>query len=286
MTSDAYTLSTPDLQTSHVVFASPHSGRFYSDEFLRSSVLDKVQIRSSEDAFMDRLIASGVHHGAPVLSAKMPRAFLDLNRACDELDPAVVEGVRKPGHNPRIASGLGVIPRVVANGRAIYSGKLSYRAAQERIELYWRPYHECLRELMDKTCRTFGKAVLVDFHSMPHEAVQSARAPGAPRPEVVLGDRFGASADGDIVERIETIFLEAGLKVSRNAPFAGAYITQAYGRPSRGHHALQVEVDRSLYMNERHVRPSTNFDAFRQVMDQVVAEIAETGRHIVPLAAE
>lgn len=286
MTSDAYTLSVPDIQTSHVVFASPHSGRHYSRAFLRSSVLDDVQIRSSEDAFMDRLIASAPAHGAPVLTATMPRAYLDLNRACDELDPAVIEGVRRPGHNPRIASGLGVIPRVVANGRAIYAGKLSMAEAKTRIASYWQPYHTQLRDLMQDTRRDFGTAVLVDFHSMPHEAVQAAGAPGLPRPEVVLGDRFGASASGEIVDRIETIFLKAGLKVSRNAPFAGAFIAQAYGRPSRGHHAVQVEIDRALYMNEQFVRPNGNFDSFRKLMERVVAEIAETGRRAVPLAAE
>jgi len=121
---------------------------------------------------------------------------------------------------------------------------------------------------------------------MPHEAVQSASAPGQPRPDVVLGDRFGASAGGEIVERIETVFLEAGLRVSRNAPFAGAYITQAYGRPSKGHHAVQVEIDRALYMNERHVRPNGNFDQFKQVMDRVIFEIAELGRSAPRLAAE
>lgn len=286
MTSDAYTLSLPDIQTSHVVFASPHSGRHYSAEFLQQTVLDELQIRSSEDAFMDRLIGSASAHGAPMLAAKMPRAFLDLNRACDELDPGVVEGVRRPGHNPRIASGLGVIPRVVANGRAIYSGKLPHAEAKGRIDAYWHPYHDCLWDLMHATSREFGKAVLVDFHSMPHEAVQAASAPGMPRPEVVLGDRFGASAAGDIVERIETIFLEAGLRVSRNAPFAGAFITQSYGRPSKGHHAVQIEIDRALYMNEQHIRPNGNFDNFRKLMERVVGEIAESGRLAVPLAAE
>lgn len=286
MTPEPFTLSLPDVQTSNVIFASPHSGRHYSAAFLRSSVLDDVQIRSSEDAFMDRLIASAPTQGAPLLTATMPRAYLDLNRACDEFDPAVIAGVRRPGHNPRIASGLGVIPRVVANGRAIYAGKLSMLEAQSRVDRYWRPYHEQLRTLMQTTSQDFGSAVLVDFHSMPHEAVQSAGAPGLPRPEVVLGDRFGASASGDIVDRIETIFLEAGLKVSRNAPFAGAYIAQAYGRPSRGHHAVQLEIDRALYMNEQHVRPNGNFDSFRKLMEKVVAEIADIGRRAVPLAAE
>ncbi|WP_298259979.1 N-formylglutamate amidohydrolase [uncultured Litoreibacter sp.] len=286
MTNDAYTLTQPQVQTSCMVFASPHSGRHYSREFLRRSILDDVQIRSSEDAFVDKLVDSAPQFGAPFLAARMPRAYLDLNRANDELDPAVVSGIRRPAHNPRITSGLGVIPRVVAHGRAIYSGKMSLAEANMRIEKYWNPYHQQLAALMESTKRRFGRAVLVDFHSMPHEAVRSVGRSGNMRPDVVLGDRFGAAAAGDIVERIETVFLEAGLRVSRNSPFAGAYITQAYGRPSRGQHALQIEIDRALYMNEQHIRPNGNFDNFRKLMTQVVAAIADVGRDNVRLAAE
>ncbi|EPX77906.1 N-formylglutamate amidohydrolase [Litoreibacter arenae] len=286
MTQDAYTLALPQVQTSCMVFASPHSGRAYSRDFLMRTVLDEEQIRSSEDAFMDQLVAPAAKYGSPLIAATMPRAFVDLNRACDELDPAVVEGVRRPAPNPRIASGLGVIPRVVSNGRAIYSGKLTLAEASERIDQYWRPYHTRLAQLMDDTNRNFGRAVLVDFHSMPHEAVQSAARIGFAKPEVVLGDRFGAAADGQLVDEIETIFLEAGLRVSRNAPFAGAYITQTYGRPSRGHHAIQVEIDRSLYMNEQRIRPNGNFDSFSKLMEKIVARIADVGRSEMPLAAE
>jgi N-formylglutamate deformylase len=286
MTNDAYTLTLPEVQTSYMVFASPHSGRTYSREFKRRSVLDELQIRSSEDAFVDRLLETAPDIGVPLLAARMPRAYLDLNRASDELDPAVIRDIQRPHHNPRIASGLGVIPRVVANGRAIYSGKLSMAEASARIDRYWHPYHQQLATLMDDTKRKFGRAVLVDFHSMPHEAVQSMRGAGFSRPEVVLGDRFGAAADGSIVERIETIFLEAGLRVSRNAPFAGAYITQTYGRPSRGHHAVQVEIDRALYMNEQHVRPNGNFNSFQKLMARVIAEIADIGYQKRPMAAE
>ena len=286
MTNDAYTVTLPEVQTSSMVFASPHSGRFYSREFLRRSVLDDVQIRSSEDAFMDQLIAPATQFGVPILTATVPRAYLDLNRACDELDPAVVQGVRRRGHNPRIASGLGVIPRVVANGRAIYSGKITLEEANTRIDRYWRPYHDRLGDLMAQTKQSFGRAVLADFHSMPHEAVRAMTHSGLSRPEGVLGDRFGAAAHGDIVERIETIFLEAGLKVSRNTPFAGAYITQAYGHPSRGHHAVQVEIDRGLYMNEQHIRPNGNFDSFSKLMARIVEQIAQIGQQKLPLAAE
>ncbi len=286
MRKDAYKLTRPDLQTTCAVFASPHSGRDYPWAFLRKSVLDELAIRSSEDAFMDMLIANAPSCGAPLLVANMPRAFLDLNRASDELDPAVIDGVSQVSHNPRIASGLGVIPRVVSNGRAIYRGKLKNREAQDRIAEYWRPYHDQLAELMGNTRRDFGEAILVDCHSMPHEAVDAVTQVGLPRPEVVLGDRFGASADGVIVDRIEQVFLDAGLRVSRNAPFAGAFTTQHYGRPSRGQHAIQIEIDRALYMNEMRVRPNGNFDSFRRLMEKVVAEISDIGRRKMRLAAE
>lgn len=286
MTHDAYKLRLPDVQTTSVVFASPHSGRHYPWSFMRKTVLDELAIRSSEDAFMDLLVSSATDVGAPLICATMPRAFLDLNRAADELDPAVIDGVRNASHNPRIASGLGVIPRVVSNGRSIYRGKLKVAEAHERISGYWRPYHDRLASIVGSTRRDFGEAILVDCHSMPHEAVDAVTQNGMPRPEVVLGDRFGASADGAIVDRIETVFLEAGLRVSRNAPFAGAFTTQHYGSPSRRQHAVQIEIDRSLYMNELRVRPNSNFDNFRALMTRIIAEIAEIGRKDLRVAAE
>ena len=286
MLNRAFKLSLPDVQTTNVIFASPHSGRDYPRAFLRKSVLDELAIRSSEDAFMDMLVGAAPSCGAPLLLARMPRAYLDLNRSSDELDPAVIEGVRQITHNPRIASGLGVIPRVVSNGRAIYRGKLKLAEAEERLAGYWHPYHAQLSALVSDTKRDFGEAILVDCHSMPHEAVDGVTQKGLVRPEVVLGDRFGASADGGIVDRIEQIFLDAGLRVSRNAPFAGAFTTQHYGRPSQRQHAIQIEIDRALYMNEMRVRPNGNFDNFRSVMNRVVAELADIGRKKMRMAAE
>jgi len=135
----AYELKEPDRNTSSVVFASPHSGRDYSDTFLQRTVLDSRIIRSSEDAFVDQLFDCAAQFGAPLLLASAPRAFVDLNRGIDELDPALIEGIEIRGHNPRVASGLGVIPRVVANGRAIYSGKLSQNEAQHRLKTTGNP---------------------------------------------------------------------------------------------------------------------------------------------------
>ncbi len=278
MQNDAYILTLPARRETPVVFSSPHSGREYPASFLGMSVLDRQTIRSSEDAFVDELFDCAPRHGAPLLVARAPRAFVDLNRACDELDPAVIEDVQRVAHNPRVASGLGVIPRVVAGGRSIYRGKIARIEAERRIAQHWRPFHARLSELLAESHAAFGQAVLIDCHSMPHEAIEGQARPGSARPDVVLGDRFGAAVGGAVMDRIEAAFVRAGLRVSRNAPFAGAFITQTYGRPSRGFHAVQVEIDRALYMDEARVEKRADFEAFRALLAGVVAELAAIGR--------
>ena len=175
---------------------------------------------------------------------------------------------------------------MVANGRAIYRGKITAAEAQRRIDRYWQPYHDMVQKLLDEAHRRHGQAVLLDCHSMPHEAMDGVARSGMRRPDVVLGDRFGAAASGEVVDRVEAAFAAAGFVVTRNTPFAGAYITQAYGRPSRGQHAVQVEIDRSLYMNEALIRPNGDFEAIQDALRQVVAEVAQIGQGRLPLAAE
>ncbi|WP_422048374.1 N-formylglutamate amidohydrolase [Shimia sp.] len=277
MQTQAYHIFAPESCRTSVVFASPHSGNDYPEWFIRRSLLNAHTIRSSEDAFVDQLFADAPCFGAPFLVANAPRALLDLNRAAEELDPALIQGVRKVGHNPRVASGLGVIPRVVANGRAIYHGKMSRAEADHRVEHYWRPYHRALTNLLAAAHNQFGEAILIDCHSMPHEAVAGAARRSGNAPEIVLGDRFGAAADVEIVDRIEAAFVRAGFTVSRNTPFAGAYVTQQYGRPHRRQHAIQVEIDRALYMDEARIEPLPEFDSFRTRLRGVIAEISEIG---------
>lgn len=274
----AYTLDLPTQRNTAVVFASPHSGRDYPDAFLKRALLDEREVRSSEDAYVDQLFSAAPSQGAPFLQASAPRAFLDLNRGPDELDPALVEGVRRMSHNPRVASGLGVIPRVVANGRQIYRGKMTLTEAHRRITDHWRPYHDQLQTLLDESLNTFGEAILIDCHSMPHEALDNVGPPGAPRPHIVLGDRFGASAAASIVEQVEAAFSGAGFRVARNMPFAGAFITQNYGRPTRKQHAVQVEVDRALYMDEATLTPHDGFDAFVAQLNNAIAAIVVIGQ--------
>ncbi|MEM7724395.1 MAG: N-formylglutamate amidohydrolase [Pseudomonadota bacterium] len=281
-----YALHRPDPVTTPVVVASPHSGRHYPRAFLSAAMLDERGIRSSEDAFVDRLVEGAPRLGAPLLAAEYPRAYLDLNRSPDELDPAVIAGVSRITQTARISSGLGVIPRVVANGRAIYRGKLSRAEAESRIAQVWQPYHACLDGLLTEAHAMFGRAVLLDFHSMPHEALDSIARPGHRRPDVVLGDRFGASAHSDLMDGLEAAFFDEGLVVSRNAPFAGAFVTQHYGRPSQGRHAIQVEIDRGLYMDERRVEPSESFEAIQRVVQAVLGRFIANLPGALPLAAE
>lgn len=286
MTATAYTLHLPASRETSVVFASPHSGNHYSDGFLERSRLDPHAIRSSEDAFIDQLFQGAVELGAPLLAAQTPRAFVDFNRAPEELDPALIEGVPRGAHNPRVSSGLGVVPRVVANGRMIYTGKITLNEAQTRINGHWRPYHSALGALLAEAHAQFGEAILIDCHSMPREAIEGVSGGRRPKPDIVIGDRFGSAASPEVVERVEAAFATAGLVVARNTPFAGAFTTQHYGRPTRRQHALQVEIDRSLYMDEAAIRPNADFAAFRTLIRDVMREIVEIGRPAMSLAAE
>lgn len=287
MTRNPYDIFRPERVSTSVIFASPHSGRDYPADLLQRTRLNAVQMRSSEDAFVDQLFSCAPEFGAPLICANVPRAYVDLNRAADELDPAVVEGVRRRGHNPRISSGLGVIPRVVAGGMPIYVGKLPFAEAEDRLARNWHPYHGALRTLLSEAHREFDEAILVDCHSMPREALDGVARNARRRPDVVIGDRFGASAEGCIVDRIEAAFSAAGLSVIRNAPFAGAYVTQHYGRPSRAQHVVQVEIDRSLYMDEHRIELLPEFEEIAAKIRQAVQEISALGRrNTLPLAAE
>lgn len=285
MTLEPFVLLSPVRRTSPVVFASPHSGRAYDAVFGSEILLNSHTIRSSEDAFVDHLFDSVVTFGAPLLLAQAPRAYVDLNRGPDELDSALIDGVRKVIHNPRVQSGLGVIPRVVAGGRAIYRGKLSLAEAQHRLDRYWHPYHRTLNALMDDGLRRFGTSILIDCHSMPQEAIESVRVHGQ-RPDVVIGDRFGASASAEMVDKVARAFRDAGFTVAHNTPFAGAYCTIAYGRPSRGQHAIQIEINRSLYMDEARIEPRADFDQVKSAISHAASAISDLGQRRGSLAAE
>jgi N-formylglutamate deformylase len=286
MENAVYKLQMPARRRSAAVFNSPHSGSDYPASFLLASQLSPLELRSSEDAFVDQLFAAAPTAGAPLLAARVPRACIDLNRAPDDLDPALISGASRRFLNARIAAGLGVIPRVVGEGRPIMHGKLPLAEAERRIATFWHPYHDRLRTLLEEAHEAFGMAILFDCHSMPHDALNAAQTVWGRRPDVVLGDRFGVSCDRWLIEAAADLFTAAGFSVGRNAPFAGGYITQTYGRPRRGIHALQIEIDRSLYMDEAHVERLGGFVEVVARIGQVVEGLADLGPTPVPMAAE
>jgi N-formylglutamate amidohydrolase len=274
MRGDPFVLYRPDPTASGVVFASSHSGREYPADFVADSPLTLTQLRSSEDAFVDRLFSGVPDFGAALICALVPRAYVDLNRAPDDLDPALIEGVARQALNARVLSGLGVIPRVVAGGKTIRNGRIPRSEAETRLRMVWHPYHRALRGLMDEARTAAGRALLVDCHSMPHEALLSHSAPARGLPDIVLGDRHGASCAPDLLDAVEDALRRVGFRVARNAPFAGAYVAQTYGRPSTGLSVVQIEIDRSLYMDEALILPGPAFDDVRAALHRASADIA------------
>ena len=268
-----HTIVEPDSLTSGVVFALPHSGRDYGVSFLNQSILDEISIRSSEDAFLDQLIDGIERYGAPKIIANAPRAFIDLNRSTDELDPALISGIKNNVRNPRISSGLGVIPRVVSHGKEIYRGKLSLEQAQSRIEYYWKPYHKDLSILLTRAQSIYGQSLLIDMHSMPHEAV-ATQSSFIKAPEIVVGYRFGMSSDPEFTNLIVSILKHHGFRVAKNTPFAGAFITKHHGKIKERTHAIQLEIDRSLYMNEEQISPNSGFDKLKSRLFPALIQIS------------
>ncbi|WP_244631198.1 N-formylglutamate amidohydrolase [Aureimonas sp. ME7] len=267
----AFEVFEPARQTTPFVFCSPHSGRAYPAPFLAQTRLSSSAIRRSEDLFVDQLFDFVPALGAPMLVARFPRAYLDVNREPYELDPAMFEGALPPRVNSasmRVAGGLGTIPRIVAEREEIYAGKLPAAEALERIEGIYMPFHETLEALIETTRRRFGLAILIDCHSMP----SSVRPlPGGPKADIVVGDRFGTSASHHYVSMVTHRLAALGLDVTRNKPYAGGFITERYGRPRSGVHAIQLEINRALYADERNFLPHQAFGDFRRVLWEFVA---------------
>ena len=275
----------PDRWASGVIFGSPHSGRSYPDWFLEGTKLPPETLRSSEDAFVDRLIACAPSFGAVTIRAQVPRAIVDLNRAPDEIDPLVVRGVPRHPLNQRTLAGLGVIPRVVSQGRAILERPIDRAEAERRIDAYWRPYHQALASLIAEARSRFGQAILIDMHSMPHDALNHLH--GA-RPDMVLGNRHGLSAAARVSDAIVTAVEAEGWRIRRNSPFAGAYICSSYGRPGQNIHVVQLEIDRALYMDEKTITLHDGFGDVAARMARVIRKLAvlDTGTRPDAIAAE
>jgi N-formylglutamate amidohydrolase len=247
----------PRAASSPFVFASPHSGSEYPDDLLAASRLDAHSLRKSEDSFVDELFGEAPAKGALLIRANFPRAYLDVNREAWELDPTMFQDDLPDYVNTRsyrVAGGLGTIARVVSNGAEIYGEKLKFAEAVRRINELYLPYHRALADLLESNHRRFKHAVLIDCHSMPSVGGPMDRDSGHERAEIVLGDRYGTSCLPILTDAAEEVLTSLGYTVRRNTPYAGGYITRHYGRPADGIHALQIEINRALYMDEANIR--------------------------------
>ena len=267
-----FEILSPEEWTAPAVFNSPHSGRDFPEAFLRQSRLAKPTLRKSEDCYVDELFLSCVVHGAPMLRARVPRSYIDLNREPYELDPRMFSG-ELPGYantgSPRVAGGLGTIPRIVSEGEEIYRGRIDFVEARKRIEQIYLPYHRTLSALTGAVLSKAGQVLLIDCHSMPASASAHVAPQIAGSVDIVLGDRFGASCAEDISGFVDDELSRHGLRVLRNKPYAGGFITQNHGSPHRGQHALQIEINRSLYMNEATFEKNAGFDEMRDILTKL-----------------
>lgn len=274
----------PARQTAPLIFTSPHSGTDYDPAFIASSRLDEKNLRRSEDSFVDEIFAGAPESGVPLLCALYPRAYLDPNREPYELDPEMFTEPL-PSHvktrSDRVRAGFGTIAKLVASGAEIYAGKMSFAEAERRIDTLYRPYHRALERLIEATLHDFGAAFVLDCHSMPSVGGPTDRDRGTPRPDIVLGDRFGASCEPAVVETAERILRDLDLTVRRNEPYAGAYTTAHYGQPGKRVHALQIEVNRRLYMNEATVARSRDLPQLKRKMNRFIAAMAEESLALV-----
>ncbi len=272
-----YRIDEPAIARIPLVFSSPHSGSDYPAEFVAGARLDPVSLRRSEDAFVDELFDAAPGHGAPLIRALFPRAYVDVNREAWELDPAMFDGPLPEYVNvtsPRVGVGLGTVARVVSSGAEIYREKLSFDATRARIESLYMPYHAALEALVADSTARLGRCLLVDCHSMPSVGGPMDRDPGRRRLDFVLGDCFGAACAPVVTQTAEAVLKKMGYAVGRNDPYAGGFITRHYGVPKRGRHALQIEINRQLYMDETAIARASGFQTLRENLARLVAELA------------
>ncbi|MBY9065789.1 N-formylglutamate amidohydrolase [Hyphomonas sp. WL0036] len=273
-------MAAPDSDLAPIVFASPHSGSLYPDQMVSALCVPLMDVRRTEDAFVDELFASAPTHGASLLSARYGRSVVDLNRDPHELDPTMFhDGPPRACAlpTPRVEAGLGCLPKVGAKGEAIYARLLSREEGEQRLAGVHDIYHGQLAAMLETLRAAHGRALLIDCHSMP--SVQPGRRNLT---DIVLGDRFGSSCDPRLMNRLERVFRNHGLTVARNAPYAGGYTTRRYGRPRRGLHALQIEINRGLYMDEQMITRTSGFSQLRPVMDAVIQEMIDAIGHLIP----
>ena len=274
----AFQVLYPENQTTPLVFASPHSGHYYPAEFVEASRLDPLTLRRSEDSFVDELFSKAPIFGAPLLKADFPRAYVDPNREAFELDPAMFEDQLPDYVNTnsvKVSAGLGTVARVVTNGEEIYGHKLKFAEVKHRVENSYFPYHQALNELIDATIGKFGICLLIDCHSMPSIGGPMDDDRGNRRVDVVLGNNHGTSCANQLLSYVSESLKNQGIAIRCNEPYSGGYTTRHYGKPDEGIHTLQIEINRSLYMDETTIVRNRGFRHLSDKITQLISDLSK-----------
>jgi len=281
----------PRQQTCPILFNSPHSGRHYPQSFVDMSQLSPHEIRKSEDSYVDELFSFVPDIGACLMHAFFPRAYLDLNREAYELDPKMFEGSLPEyvnTHSNRAKLGLGTIARIVSENADIYPGKINVEEALNRIETLYHPYHAALENKLTELFQAFGSVLLVDCHSMPAKPFEDKVA-SASKADIILGNNFNTSCNSSITDLIDYLFSKMGYRVERNYPYAGGFITQKYGHAKSPQQSIQIEINRSLYMNEASLEIHSGFETLSADLKIFAMELQENISDMLletPIAAE
>ena len=267
-----------------VVLSVPHAGRSYSEALLRAARLSRARLESLEDRLVDRLVWRAVADGAVAIVADAPRAEIDLNREEGEIDPAMIAPPPRSAdliQSPRSRGGLGLVPSRIAGAGAIWRQRLPAAELERRLDSIYRPFHGAIAAAMAAARDRFGIAILLDCHSMP------PRGEAGPEPRIVLGDRHGTSIASWLAGAAEAAVRRAGFAVARNAPYAGGHITARHGRPAENMHALQIEIDRSYYLDSALREPGPNFDKVARLIAAMAKAVAASAKQPpIPIAAE
>ena len=274
----AFEILYPKDQKIPLVFASPHSGRSYPTEFVEASKLTPTMLRRSEDSFVDELFSEAPNFGAPLLKAIFPRAYVDPNREAYELDPTMFEDQLPDYVNTnsvKVSAGLGTVAKVVTNGEEIYRKKLRFAEIKSRVESSYFPYHAALRELIEATRTRFGICILIDCHSMPSIGGPMDNDRGTKRVDIVLGNNHDTSCSPKITSYASESLRRQELLVCCNTPYSGGYTTCFYGNPTEGIHTLQIEINRSLYMDENKIEKHDGFVDLFNKLTNLIADLSK-----------
>lgn len=277
----AYTTVTPDIVTSPIVLASPHSGRLYPKSFLSQTRLTREELRLCEDCYVDQIFTPLTNTGLPFLHALFPRCFVDVNRSETEWPPNSVPNIPDNQISPRAKAGLGVTPTCIARDLEIYDRPLQAKHIQARLDQLYHPYHKALAQMIKRTKQAVGHAVLLDCHSMP-----GVLASGQKRADIILGDRFGKSCHPETIDILQEKLQALGYEVIRNVPYAGGFITTHYGRPNMGVQAIQIEINKDLYLNPHTLEVTDGMEKLSADMYKVIVCLQDTLKSADQIAAQ